>query len=47
MTAINLLCPHTGGCGGGGTSFFGLYGYVPLDTVWFLGPYKFVYIFTV
>ena len=25
---------------GGGTSFFGLYGYVPLDTVWFLGPYK-------
>ena len=45
MTAINLLRPHTGG--GGGTSFFGLYWYVLLDAVWFLGPYKFVYIFTV
>ena len=26
--------------GWGGTSFFGLYGYLPLDRVWFLGPYK-------
>ena len=46
MTAINVLSFHTAG-GGGDTSFFGLYGYVPLDRVWFLGPYKFVYIFTV
>ena len=38
MTAINLLCHNTSGWGC--TSFFGVDGYVPLDTVWFLGAYK-------